>query len=183
MLNRQDAWDLLTEYVAKESLRKHCLSVEAVMRAYAKKFNEDEDKWGITGLLHDFDYEKYPNEHPIKGSDVLREKGYNEDIIKAILGHNQVRTGVSRDTQMAKTLFAADELTGMVMATAYVRPANLDGMTPKSIKKNLKKKGFAAAINREEIEQGTRELEVDKDEHITLVIEAMQEIKEQLGFD
>ncbi len=184
MSTRDDAWKLLTEYVAQESLRKHCLAVESAMRKYADYYglNADEtQKWGITGLLHDFDYEKYPEEHPLKGSQILAEKGYPDDIITAILGHNE-RSGVPRDTKMAKTLFAVDELCGMVMATAYVRPTRLEGMTAESVKKNLKKKGFAAAINRDEIEKGIAELGVQKDEHITLVIEAVRGIKETLGF-
>lgn len=184
-MTRDDAWKLLTEYVEQESLRKHCLAVEAAMRAYAEKRRldaEETQKWGIVGLVHDFDYEKYPEEHPVKGSGILREQGYPEDIIEAILGHNQERSGVERKTLMAKTLFAVDELCGMVMATAYVRPTRLEGMTSQSIKKNMKKKGFAAAINREEIAQGVQELEVDEDEHIALIIKAMQGISKELGF-
>lgn len=193
--NRDDAWELLNEYVKQESLIKHCLSVEAAMRSYARKYGENaanegeprlseterEERWGIVGLLHDFDYEKYPDEHPRKGSEILEEKGYSEGIITAILGHNS-KTGVPRKTFMAKTLFAVDELVGMVMATAYVRPSNLEGMTPKSVKKNLKKKGFAANLNRQEIEQGIDELGVDRDNHIAVVIEAMQGISKELGF-
>lgn len=178
---REDAWKLLTEYVKEESLRKHCLSVEAAMRAFAKKFGEDEDRWAITGLLHDFDYEKYPNNHPMQGSEILKAEGWPEDVIIAILGHN-TKSGVPRGSLMAKCLFAVDELTGMVMATAYVRPTKLEGMTPKSVKKNLKKKGFAAAISREEIDQGIEELGEDKDEVIGIIIKAMQGIKKELGF-
>lgn len=181
MPSREEAWKLLTEYVESESLRKHCLAVEAAMRAYAQKFSEDSEKWGVVGLLHDFDYEKYPDEHPAKGSQILKERGYPQDVITAILSHNE-RSGVPRGTKMAQVLFAVDELCGMVMATAYVRPAGLDGMTPKSVKKNLKKKSFAAAINREEIEQGRKELDVEEDNHVALVIEAMRGIKKELGF-
>lgn len=181
MPSREDAWNLLTEYVKQESLRKHCLSVEAAMRAYARKFGDEEEKWGIVGLLHDFDYEKYPDEHPMKGSEILRQKGYPEDVITGILSHSE-RSGVPRDTKIARTLFAVDELCGMIMATAHVRPSGLDDITPKSIKKNLKKKGFAAAINRDEIAEGIKKLEVNEDEHITLAIEAMQDIKDKLGF-
>ena len=178
---RTDAWKLLTEFVDAESLRRHSLSVEAAMCAHAKKFGEDEETWGMTGLLHDFDYEKYPSEHPFKGSQILRERGYPEDIITAILGH-AVYSGVPRETRMAKTLFAVDELCGMVMATAHIRPAHFEGLSVQSVKKNLKKKGFAAAINRHEINQGTRELGVEEEEHIQTVIDALSYIKVELGF-
>ena len=151
------------------------------MRAYARKFGEDENKWGICGLLHDFDYEKFPTEHPAKGNEILRAKGYPEDMLEAIMGHGN-HTGVARKTKLAKTLYAVDELAGMVMAGAYVRPTHLEGMKPKSVKKNIKKKGFAAAINRDEIEEGIQDLGVDKDEHIALVIEAMRGISKDLGF-
>jgi len=181
-MSRDDALKLLTEYVGQESLRKHCLAVESAMRAYARKIGDDEEKWGIVGLLHDFDYEKYPDEHPMKGSVILREKGYPEDVIEAILGHNQERSGVERKSQMAKTLYAVDELCGMVMATAHVRPTKLEGMTPQSVKKNLKKKGFAAAVSREDITKGIQELGVPEDEHIALIISAMQGISKELGF-
>ena len=181
MPTRADAWDLLTEYVASESLRKHCLSVEAAMRAYAHKYGEEEETWGIVGLLHDFDYEKYPEEHPFRGSEILKEKGYSEEVRRAILGHATF-SNVSRDTRMAKCLFAVDELCGMVMATAYIRPTHFDGMSPKSIKKNLKKKEFAKGIHRDEIQQGIAELGVSEDEHMQLVIDAMAGTKEQLGF-
>lgn len=181
MPTREEAWGLLNEYIKEQSLIRHCLSVEVSMRAYARKFGEDEEKWGLTGLIHDFDYERYPDNHPAKGNEILREKDYPEDILEAIMGHGN-HTGVERKTKLAKTLFAVDELTGMVMATAYVRPTNLEGMTPKSVKKNMKKKAFAAAINRGEIEEGIEDLAVDRDEHIALIIEAMQNISKKLGF-
>jgi len=155
--------------------------VEAAMRSYARHFKEDEGLWGITGLLHDFDYEKWPEKHPIRGSKILRELDYPEEVVVSILGHS-TKTGVARDTKMAQALFAVDELCGMVMATAYVRPTHFDGMSPKSVKKNMKKKGFAAGIHREEIEQGIEELGVQKDEHIERVTEALERIKEELGF-
>jgi putative nucleotidyltransferase with HDIG domain len=179
---RADAWNLLTEYVASESLRKHCLAVEAAMRAYARKYGEDVEKWGVVGLLHDFDYEKWPDEHPMKGSTILEERGYPEDIRRAILGHATF-SAVPRDTQMAKCLFAVDELCGMVMATAYIRPAHFEGMSVKSVQKNLKKKEFARGIHREEITQGIAELGVPEEEHIQLVIDAMREIQKDLGFE
>ena len=178
---REQAWGLLNEYVKGQNLIRHCLSVEASMCAYARKLGEDEGKWGLTGLIHDFDYEKYPDNHPAKGNEILKKLAYPEDVLGAIMGHGN-HTGVERKTKLAKTLFAVDELTGMIMATAYVRPTNLEGMTPKSVKKNMKKKAFAAAINREEIEEGIESLGVDKDEHIILVIEAMQSISKELGF-
>ena len=181
-LSREDAWKLLNEWVKSESLIKHMLGVEAAMRAYARKFGEDEEKWGITGLLHDFDYEKYPSaeDHPFKGVEVLRELGYPDDVLQAILGHAQY-SGVERETQMAKTLFAVDELSGLVMTCALVRPGGFDGMKPKSVKKKLKDKKFAAGVCREDVKQGIEEMGVDQDEHIALVIEAMAGIKEELG--
>lgn len=178
---REDAWELLIEYVESDSLRKHCLAVEATMRSYAKEYGEDEELWGMTGLLHDFDYEKYPGEHPMKGAEILKKEGYPEEMVTAILGH-ATYSGVPRETKLAKTLFAVDELTGMVMATAYVRPTNFEGMKSKSVKKNLKKKRFAEAINRDDIECGIEELGVDKDEHIARVIDAMRDIQSGLGF-
>lgn len=188
MPTRENAWKLLTEYTESESLRGHCLAVEAAMRAYAKHFGEDEELWGIAGLLHDFDYEKFPNpnhfpdkEHPYEGSKILCEKGYPEEMITAILGH-AVYSGVARETLMAKTLFAVDELCGFVVAVARVRPTHFEGMKPKSVKKNLKDKRFAAKVSREEIEQGIQELGVDKDEHIQRVIDALGGVSSQFGF-
>ncbi len=178
---REEAWRLLNEHVNSESLQKHSLAVETAMRAYACKYSEDEEKWGICGLLHDFDFEKYPDKHPYAGVEILKQKEYPEDIIQAILGH-ALYTDVPRKSLMAKCLYAVDELAGFIYALACIRPDKLDGMTPKSVKKNLKKKGFAAKINREEIEQGIEELGVDRDEHIALVIEAMQGIAKELGF-
>ena len=180
-ISREEAWRLFNEYVDSGSLQKHSLAVEAAMRAYSRKHGEDEEKWGICGLLHDFDFEKYPDKHPYTGVEILKEKGYPEDITEAILGH-ALYTGVPRESLMAKCLYAVDELCGFIYALACIRPTKLEGMAPKSVKKNLKKKGFAANINREEIEQGIEELGVDRDEHIALVIEAMQEIAEELGF-
>lgn len=177
---RAEAWQLLNEYV-QSALIKHCLAVEAAMRAYAKKYGQDEELWGITGLLHDMDYEKYPDKHPFYGVDILKEQGYPDEMIQAILGH-ALYSGVARETPMAKCLFAVDELCGFVMACGYVRPTRLAGLEVKSVKKRLKEKSFAAKVNREEIAQGIAELGVPADEHIQLVITAMQGIVEELGF-
>ncbi|MBI5475706.1 MAG: HD domain-containing protein [Ignavibacteriales bacterium] len=181
-MNRQDALSLLKEYTKNEALLKHMYAVEAAMRAYAKKFGEDEDKWGIVGLLHDFDYEMYPNapDHPLKGSEILKEKGYAEDIRRAILGH-ATYSGVQRDTQMAKTLYAVDELCGFVMACSLVRPNKISDLQTSSVKKKLKDKSFAANVNREDILKGTVELGVPLDEHIQFVIDAMKTISAELG--
>ncbi|RMI15608.1 MAG: HDIG domain-containing protein [Calditrichaeota bacterium] len=182
-MTREDAYRLLTEYTQKEALIKHALAVEAAMRAYARKFGEDEESWGIVGLLHDFDYEKYPSleDHPFRGAEILRERGYPEEWIRAILGHAE-HTGVPRDTLMAKALFAVDELCGFITAVAYVRPnRKLAEVKVKSVKKKLKDKSFAAAVNREELRRGAEELGVDFDEHIDTVIKAMQGIADQLG--
>ena len=177
---KNNAQEILDEYIESESLKKHCLAVSATMAAYAKKYGEDEDQWEICGLLHDFDYEKYPDEHPSKGVEILKGLDYPDDIIQAILGH-AVYSGVKRETQMAKCLFAVDELCGFIMACAKVRPEKLQAMLPKSVKKKLKVKSFAAQINRDEIEQGIEELGVDKDEHIAFVIQALQEVSDELG--
>jgi putative nucleotidyltransferase with HDIG domain len=185
---REDALALMHEYTASDSLRKHMLSVEAAMRAYAKKFGEDEELWGLAGLLHDFDYEKYPNaahsptdEHPAEGVRVLRSKGYPEDILQAILGHAQY-SGVPRETRMAKTLFAVDELTGLITATALVRPTkNIHEVEVRSVRKKMKDKAFARGVSREDVVNGASELGVDLDEHIAFVIGAMQARSADLG--
>jgi putative nucleotidyltransferase with HDIG domain len=181
-VNRQDALSLLFEYTRTDSLRKHALAVEAAMRAYARKFGQDEEVWGAAGLLHDFDYEMYPQfpEHPTKGSEVLKEKGYPEDFRRAILGHVP-QMGVPRDTQMAKTLFACDELCGFVHAVAVIRPTKISDLTSSSVKKKLKDKAFARAVNREEITTGAAELQVNLEEHIQFVIEAMRGAAGDLG--
>jgi len=181
MMNRELAWELVSKYVKSDSLRRHMLAVESAMISYARKFGEAEEVWGICGLLHDFDYEKYPDEHPSKGNEILKDEGVSEDVLEAIMGH-AVYTGVARKSQLAKSLFAVDELCGFVMAVAHVRPEHLVGMKPKSVKKKLKDKRFAANVSREEIEQGIVQLGVDKDEHIGLVIEAMQRVSKELGF-
>jgi putative nucleotidyltransferase with HDIG domain len=182
-MNREQAWELLNEYTKKENLIKHALAVEAAMRAYAKKFNEDEEAWGTVGLLHDFDYERFPTaeDHPYRGAEILREKGVDESWIKAILGHADY-TGVERDTLMAKTLFAVDELTGMITAATLVRPSKkIEDLKVKSVKKKLKDKSFAASVNRDDIKKGAEELGVDLSEHIQFVIDAMKSVSDDLG--
>jgi putative nucleotidyltransferase with HDIG domain len=185
---REQAYQLLCEWVKSESLRKHMLAVEAAMRAYAKKFGEDEETWGICGLLHDLDYEKFPQVdpvaqtgHPFESVKYFKEQDYPQDIIDAILGH-ATYSNTPRVTTMAKALYAVDELCGFVMACAYVRPTKLEGMEASSVKKKLKNKEFAAKISREDIEKGIAELGVDKDEHINTVICAKQGIAKELGF-
>jgi putative nucleotidyltransferase with HDIG domain len=178
-----EAMDLLKEYTKSESLLRHALCVETAMRCYAKKFGEDEEKWAITGLLHDFDYEKYPDNHPYKGAEILKDIGLEEDIIEAIMGHAQY-TGVSRNTDMAKTLFAVDELSGFLYAYALVRPSkNLKEIKLKSIKKKLKDKAFAKGVNREDIELGVKELGVDLGEHIMFVAECLQNNADNIGLE
>jgi putative nucleotidyltransferase with HDIG domain len=183
MMNRESAWSLLCEYTQSESLRKHMLAVEACMRAYARKFGQDEDTWGITGLLHDFDYEKYPTpqEHPMVGSKVLAERGYPEEVRRAILSHAGY-SGVKRETSMEKTLFACDELAGFITATALVKPSkSLAEVDARSIRKKMKDKAFARSVSRDDIIKGAAELGVDLDQHITFCIEAMQGIAKELG--
>jgi putative nucleotidyltransferase with HDIG domain len=186
-LKRDDAVALMHEFTENENLRRHMYAVEAAMRAYARKFGEDEGLWGITGLLHDFDYERWPNdarrpddEHPTTGVAILRERGYPEEILQAILGHAE-HTGVPRETLMAKTLFAVDELTGFLTACALVRPDGINGMKVKSVKKKFKDSSFARGVNREDVSKGVEELGVDFAEHVELVIDAMSEIKDELG--
>jgi putative nucleotidyltransferase with HDIG domain len=187
-MNREEAWAIVTEYTASDSLRKHMLSVEAGMRAYAPRFNSDIELWGVVGLLHDFDYERYPdvaaNGHPVIGSTILREHGVSEEIIRAILSHATEVTGVERVTDLEKTLYAVDELTGLITATALVRPdKNIASVELSSIKKKWKNKAFAAGVNREEIEHAAVELGVPLDEHIGVVLQAMQAIAPTLGLD
>jgi putative nucleotidyltransferase with HDIG domain len=180
--SRAEALSLLFEYTETESLRKHALAVEAVMRAYAKKFNEDENEWGLTGLLHDFDYEKYPtaDKHPYIGNKILAEKGYPESIRNAIMGHAPY-TQVKRETLMAKCLFACDELTGFIIAVALVRPTKFQGLEPSSVKKKLKDKAFARSVSREDIRAGISELGISEDDHIKFVIKVLQDNAEALG--
>lgn len=187
-MTRDEALALVHEYTASESLRKHMLAVETAMRAYAKRWDEDEARWGLAGLLHDFDYERYPNaahspteEHPSEGVRILRERGCPEDVLDAILGHAQY-TGVSRSSRMARTLFAVDELTGLITATALVKPSKkVADVEASSVRKKMKDKAFARGVSREDVIQGAQELGVDLDEHIQFVIEAMQREAEALG--
>ena len=181
-MDRDSVWALLCEYTKSEGLRKHALAVEVCMRACARKLGEDEEKWGITGLIHDFDYEMYPNapDHPLKGSEILKERGFPEDIRVAILGHADY-TGVPRDTLMAKALFACDELTGFITACAYVRPDRIATLEAKSVRKRMKDKAFARAVSRDDITKGAEELGVPLDEHIAFCIEAMRGASAQLG--
>jgi putative nucleotidyltransferase with HDIG domain len=181
-MNREESWKLLCEWIESDSLRKHMLAVEAAMRAYAKKFGEDEKKWGITGLLHDMDYEKYPtpNEHPVVGVRELERRGYPEDVLHAIKAHADY-LDVPRDTLMAKTLYAVDELSGFVVACALVRPEGLEGLRARSVRKKMKQKSFAAAVNREDIVRGAEELGVDLNEHIEFVAGALRERSDVLG--
>jgi putative nucleotidyltransferase with HDIG domain len=182
---RAEAWALLTEYTQSDSLIKHALAVEAAMRAYARKFGEDEEQWGVVGLLHDYDYEKHPTlaEHPQKGAEILRARSYPEEMIQAILSHAS-HTGIPRETRMAKTLYAVDELTGFVTAVALVRPnKKVADVEPKSVKKKMKDKAFARAVNRDEIREGADLLGVEFDEHVRTVIDAMAGIARQLGLE
>jgi len=183
-MDRQAAWELLCEYTKNENLRKHALAVEACVRAYARKFGEDEAKWSVVGLIHDFDYEVYPNapDHPLKGSEILKEKGYPEELRRAILGHADY-TGVPRDTLLAKTLFACDELAGFITACAYVRPDRIATLEAKSVRKRMKDKAFARAVSREDITKGAEELGRPLDEHIAFCIDAMRGIAAALGLD
>jgi putative nucleotidyltransferase with HDIG domain len=181
--SRDEALALLREYTQSESLMKHALAVEASMRAYARKFGANEEEWGVVGLLHDFDYEKHPTaeEHPFKGAEILKSRGYPEEMIQAILSHASY-TGVPRETQMAKTLFAVDELTGFVTAVALVRPSKkVAEVKPKSVKKKMKDKGFARAVNRDEIREGAELLGVEFGEHVQTVVDAMAGIATDLG--
>jgi putative nucleotidyltransferase with HDIG domain len=182
-VSRDDAWRLVTEWIDSESLRKHLLGVEAAMRAYARKWDEDEEVYAVTGLVHDLDYERYPDletGHPRHAIKVLEERGYPQEVIDAVAGHADFM-GVPRETRMAKTLYAVDELSGFVAACALVRPTGIEGMKPKSVKKKLKQPSFAAAVDRNEVQRGIDELGVDQDEHIALIIEALAERSDELG--
>jgi putative nucleotidyltransferase with HDIG domain len=185
-INRtDDAWKLLTEYTQSESLRKHALAVEACMRAYARKSSADQELWGLVGLLHDFDYERYPSaeEHPFKGSEILKARGYSEEIRRAILSHAQY-SGVPRQTPMEKTLFACDELAGFITACALVKPGkSLAEVEASSVRKKMKDKAFARSVNRQDIVDGAAELGVDLEEHIAFCIDSMKGIAQELGLD
>jgi putative nucleotidyltransferase with HDIG domain len=182
-ISRDDAWSLFREWTESESLRRHALGVEAAMRAYARRFGEDEEKWAITGIVHDLDYERYPDletGHPRHALRELERLGYPQDVIDAVAGHAEF-LGVPRTTPMAKALFSVDELSGFVAACAFVRPTGIEGMTPKSVKKKLKQPSFAAAVNRDDIRRGAEELGVDFDEHVQTVIDAMAARADELG--
>ena len=186
MPTREEAWELLCEYTKGKSLRQHALAVEAAMRAAAARYggpDADPDEWGITGLLHDFDYEMFPSadEHPYKGANILCGRGYPDRVIRAILGH-ATYTNVPRDTPMARALFATDELCGFLVACALVRPSrSLDDLEVSSVKKKLKDKAFARTVNRDDIRQGVAELGVDPDEHIRFVIDALRPVQHAIG--
>jgi putative nucleotidyltransferase with HDIG domain len=188
MIDRESAWCLLSEFTQSESLRKHALAVEACMRACARKFGngrDDENLWGVVGLIHDFDYERWPSqeEHPYKGNEILKERGYSDEIRRAIMSHAEY-SGVSRDTPMEKALFACDELAGFITAVALIKPGkSLAEVDAKSVRKRMKDKAFARKVNRDDIIQGATELGVDLDEHITFCIEAMKPIAKKLGLD
>jgi putative nucleotidyltransferase with HDIG domain len=180
---RDEAWDLVCEWTQSDSLRKHMLGVEAAMRAYAREWGEDEELYGATGLLHDLDYERYPdlsNGHPRKALELFEVRDYPPELIEAVAGHATF-LGVPRESRMAKTLFAVDELSGFISACAYVRPDGIHGMTPKSVKKKLKQPSFAAGVNREEVRTGAEELGVDFDDHVAFVIAAMEGRADELG--
>ena len=187
-MNRQEALSLMQEHTQSPSLRQHMLAVEAAMRAYAGKFGEDPESWGLVGLLHDFDYEKFPNQehsptdgHPAWGVNLLRSKGVAEPLLRAILGH-ATYSGVPRDSQMAKALFAVDELCGFLVACALVRPSkSLADLEVSSVKKKLKDKAFARGVNRDEVRQGAEELGVPLEEHITFCIQALRPVEPSLG--
>ena len=186
--SRDQTLALMQEYTASDSLRKHMLAVEGAMRAYAQKFGEDEERWGTAGLIHDFDYERFPNnahspteEHPSEGVRILRSKGYPEDILQAILGHAQY-CNTPRESKMAKTLFAVDELTGLITATALVRPTkSVHEVDARSVRKKMKDKAFARGVNRDDVINGAQELGVELDDHISFVISSMQARAADLG--
>ena len=183
-MNREDAWTLLTEYTKGESLRKHALGVEASVRGYARKFGENEEEWGITALLHDFDYERWPTlgDHPNKGAEILREKGYPEWMIRAILSHAMEITGVTRDSQLEKTLFACDELSGFITGASLVRPSkSILDLEAKSVIKRMKDKAFCRGVKREDLHEGAALLGLTLDEHITNTIGFMRERADDLG--
>ena len=182
---RDEAWDLFCEWTESDSLRKHVLGVEAAMRAYARKFGEDEARWAVTGIVHDLDYERYPDletGHPRIALEELEAKGYPQDVIDAVAGHAEFLE-VPRETPMARTLYAVDELSGFIAACALVRPTGIAGLKPKSVRKKLKQPSFAAKVDREQIRRGIEELGVDESEHIQFVIDAMAERADELGLE
>jgi putative nucleotidyltransferase with HDIG domain len=180
--NRQQAWETLTRYTQSEALVRHALAVEASTASYAARFGEDEELWRVVALLHDFDYEIHPtlDKHPQDGAAILREEGYSEDVIEAILSHAN-HLGLPRDTSLKRSLFACDELSGFVHACGLVRPTGLEGLEPKSVKKKLKQPSFASGVHREDVYKGAEELGVELDEHIRTVVAALQPIAAELG--
>ena len=185
MYERQSAWCLLTEFTQSENLRKHALAVEACMRAYARKFGDDEEKWGVVGLIHDFDYDRWPSQedHPYRGHEILTQRGWPDEVKKAVMSHADY-TGVPRDTHLEKALFACDELSGFITAAALVRPdKSIRSLEAKSVKKRMKDKAFARSVSREDIVNGAAALGVDIDQHIAFCIEAMKTIAPELGLE
>ncbi|MFO0851796.1 MAG: HDIG domain-containing protein [Gemmataceae bacterium] len=185
-MTRGDAYALLCEHVGDISLRRHCLSVEAAMRAYARKLGHDEETWGVAGLLHDFDYERWPTpaDHPLRGSEILRAKGYPEEVITCILSHaDYLADRYPRRTAMEKGLYACDEITGLITATALLRPTGIGDLTAASVKKKMKTKGFAKGVNRDDVVRGAADFGVDLGEHIQFVIDAMKAIAAELGLE
>lgn len=180
-MTRDDAWELLCEYTAGDGLRKHGLAVEAIMRHFARRFGEDEEAWGVVGLIHDFDYERFPDEHPTSGSDILRERGLPEPAVQAVLAHGD-HLGIARDTAMARTLFAVDELAGFITAVALVRPSrSVTDVKVSSVRKKLKDKAFARAVSREELAKGAEELGLPLEELIAEATTAMRGVAAELG--
>ncbi|MDH3270465.1 MAG: HDIG domain-containing protein [Gemmatimonadota bacterium] len=181
MPNRNDAVTLLHDWVENEGLRKHMYAVEAAVRHYARMKGADEDLWGLAALLHDLDWEKDPDRHPLTAVEHLRERGYPEEVLQAILAHRSDYTGVEPESELDKVLVACDELSGLVFATCLVRPTGIDDLKPKSVKKKLKDKAFAAGVHREEVERGIELLGIDRTEHIQNVIDGMRTVASELG--
>lgn len=181
-MTREDAWNLLCEYTQSENLRRHALAVEACMRYYARLFGEDEELWGIVGLLHDFDYERYPSleEHPFRGMEILRERGVSEVIVRAVGAHAN-HTGIPRESLLERAIFACDEISGFVIAVALVKGRTLSAVSPESVRKRMKEKSFARGVNRDDLLQGAEELGIPFDAHVAHVVRALQDISEQLG--
>jgi putative nucleotidyltransferase with HDIG domain len=182
-MNRADALALMTEHTQNLGLRKHMLAVEAAMRAYARKLGQDEDKWGIVGLLHDFDYERWPDppDHPLKGAAILQERGWPDDVIYAIKSHADYLSDCPRVHLMDKALYACDELTGLIMATALLRPGGLADLSASSVQKKMKSRGFARGVSREDVARGAADFGVELSTHIQFVIDAMKTITDELG--
>jgi len=183
-MTREEAWSLLCEYTQSESLRRHALAVEACMRYYARLFGEDEELWGVVGLLHDFDYERYPSleEHPFRGMEILRARGAPEAIIRAVGAHAN-HTGIPRESLLERAIFACDEISGFVIAVALVKGRTLSAVSPESVRKRMKEKGFARGVNRDDLLQGAEELGIPFDEHVEHVVRALQGIADHLGLN